>query len=83
LVYSGADLVFSAGAGFVKVPLKIGAADGLNANSLFGVTVRRMDNNHFIPLTGVSTPYGTALGIYMSGVGGKALDFYKEATSGK
>ncbi|MDR6956180.1 filamentous hemagglutinin [Pseudomonas brassicacearum] len=78
LVYSGADLVFSAGAGFVKVPLKIGAADGLNASSLFGVTVRQMDNNYFVPLAGIKTPYGTALGVYFYGVGGKAADVYKE-----
>lgn len=83
LVYSGADLVFTAGAGFVKVPLKMGAADGLNANYLFGVTVRKVDNNYFIPMTGISTPYGTALGIYLKGVTGKAGDFYNETTSEK
>ncbi|UZE03243.1 filamentous hemagglutinin N-terminal domain-containing protein [Pseudomonas mediterranea] len=83
LVYSGADLVLSAGAGFVKVPLKVGAADGLNAKSLFGVTVRKMDNNYFVPLAGMKTPYGTALGIYVGGVGSKAVDVYKEAGNGK
>lgn len=67
----------------MKVPLKMGAAEGLNANYLFGVTVRKVDNNYFIPMIGISTPYGTALGIYLKGVTGKAGDFYNETTSEK
>jgi filamentous hemagglutinin len=82
-VYSGADLVFSAGAGFVKVPLKVVASDGLKSTSLFGVTVRQFDNNKFIPLTGIGLPYGSALGVYIGGVGGKVFDFYKEASGAK
>ncbi|WP_339495739.1 hypothetical protein [Pseudomonas sp. RA_105y_Pfl2_P56] len=76
-VYSGADLVFSAGAGFVKVPLKVVASDGLKSTSLFGVTVRQFDNNKFIPLTGIGLPYGSALGVYIGGVGGKCLTFIR------
>jgi filamentous hemagglutinin len=82
-VYSGADLVFSAGAGFVKVPLKVIASDGLKSTSLFGVTVRQFDNNKFIPLTGIGLPYGSALGVYIGGVGGKVFDFYKEVSGAK
>lgn len=55
----------------------------LGSTSLFGVTVRQFDNNKFIPLTGVGLPYGTALGVYMSGVGGKVFDFYKEVNGAK
>ncbi len=76
IVYKGADLLLAGGAGFVRVPLKMGVADGLKSNSIFGVTVRGMDNNYFLPVVGTPTVYGTALVMYLKGVGGKALDFY-------
>ena len=52
LVYQGADTLLSAGAGFGKVPLVMGASDGLRKGSIFGVLVPKMDNNFFIPLLG-------------------------------
>ncbi|MFV3368494.1 filamentous hemagglutinin N-terminal domain-containing protein [Pseudomonas sp. NY15435] len=76
LVYSGADLATSVGTGFVKVPLKMGLADGLNRpNSMFGVLVNKADNNYFIPVLNAGTPYGTAGAIYLFGVGTKGYDF--------
>ncbi|PNB48305.1 hemagglutinin [Pseudomonas sp. GW456-12-10-14-LB2] len=81
--YSGADLFFSAGSGFVKVPLRI-SSDGLkNTKSLFGVTVEKFDNNFVVPVFGKTLPFGSALGMYLYGVTGKASDFYKELNSGK
>ncbi|WP_338107684.1 hemagglutinin repeat-containing protein [Pseudomonas corrugata] len=82
LIYSGADLALSFGSGFVKVPLKMGLADGLNkSDSLFGVTVRGFDNNKII--LGRPTPYGTAMGLYFQSVGLKSYVFYNEAVSEK
>lgn len=82
LIYSGADLVLSFGSGFVKVPLKMGALDGLNKNdSMFGVTVRGFDNNKIV--LGKPTPYGTAMGLYFQSVGLKGYSFYNEATNEK
>ena len=76
VLYIGVDLATSVGMGFVKVPLAMGKADGLNRpNSTFGVMVSRMDNNYFLPLTYKSTPYGAAGAIYLLGVGGKGCDF--------
>ncbi|WP_175507992.1 DUF637 domain-containing protein, partial [Pseudomonas sp. NFPP24] len=79
LVYQGADTLLSAGAGFGKVPLVMGASDGLRKGSIFGVLVPKMDNNFFIPLLGTKTPFGTALGVYVGGVGYKGYGFYEEA----
>ncbi|TLG88001.1 hypothetical protein FEM54_28260 [Pseudomonas edaphica] len=79
LVYQGADTLLSAGAGFGKVPLVMGASDGLRKGSIFGVLVPKMDNNFIIPLLGTKTPFGTALGVYVGGVGYKGYGFYEEA----
>ncbi|GLH42560.1 hypothetical protein RS3R6_23230 [Pseudomonas atacamensis] len=35
------------------------------------------------PLTGIGLPYGSALGVYIGGVGGKVFDFYKEVSGAK
>ncbi|WP_301151112.1 DUF637 domain-containing protein [Metapseudomonas otitidis] len=84
VLYSGVDLATSVGMGFVKVPLAMGKADGLNRpNSIFGVMVSRMDNNYFLPLTYKSTPYGTAGAIYLLGVGGKGYDFGGKIINGQ
>ncbi|QTH15035.1 hypothetical protein C4C32_03760 [Pseudomonas corrugata] len=82
LIYSGTDLILSIGAGFVKVPLKMGLADGLNRpKTMFNVTVRNADNNYFVPMTGIPTPYGTAMMMYFRSVGDKAFTVYEEASS--
>lgn len=74
-LYSGADLATALGAGFVRVPLAMGVADGLNrSKSMFGVMVMKMDNNYYTPITFKPTPYGTAGAIYILGVGGKGYD---------
>ncbi|WP_301281897.1 DUF637 domain-containing protein [Pseudomonas chlororaphis] len=83
MVYTGADLLLSGGSGFVKVPLKMGVSDGLKMNSIFDVKVRKMDNNFFLPGINTPTPYGTALLMYLNGVGGKAVDFYNEVADEK
>ncbi|AZD30693.1 two-partner secretion domain-containing protein [Pseudomonas chlororaphis] len=83
VIYTGADLLLSAGSGFVKVPLKMGVSDGLKMNSVFDVTVRKMDNNNFLPIINTPTPYGTELLMYLNGVRGKAVEFYNEATNEK
>jgi hypothetical protein len=62
--------------------LKVRASDGWKSTSLFGATVRQFDNNN-LPLTGIGLPYGSALGVYTGGVGGKVFDFYKEASGAK
>ncbi|WP_256659119.1 hemagglutinin repeat-containing protein [Pseudomonas sp. R4-39-08] len=83
-VYSGADLAFSVGAGFVKVPLKLGLADGLNrSKSMFGVTVRKFDNNQFYFWTGKPIRYGSAAAVYLKSVGEKGYTFYEEASRDK
>jgi filamentous hemagglutinin len=64
-----------------QLSLKMGTADGLKLNSLFGVTESAMDNNLFIPLTGMMTPYGTALGIYLIGVAGKMMTLCEEVNN--
>lgn len=46
------------------------------------MTVRQFDNNN-LPLTGIGLPYGSALGVYIGGVGGKVFDFYKEVSGAK
>lgn len=46
------------------------------------MTVGQFDNNN-LPLTGIGLPYGSALGVYTGGVGGKVFDFYKEASGAK
>lgn len=83
ILYSGADLATSLGVGFVKVPLAMGKADGLNRpKSIFGVMVSKMDNNYYLPLTYKPTPYGTAGAIYVLGVGGKGYDLGGKILSG-
>ena len=82
LIYSGADFALSLGAGFVKVPLRLGLKDGLNRkDSMFGVTVHGFDNNKFT--LGKKLPYGAALGSYLNGVAGKGYVFYEEASREK
>lgn len=84
VIYSGADLALSFGAGFVKVPLKMGLADGLNRpKSIFGVTVRGVDNNFFVPIVGTPTPYGTAMTMYFKSLGDKGVTFYQEVSNEK
>ncbi len=51
----------------------------LKAGSVFGVLVPKMNNNFLIPILGKKTPYGTALGIYLGGVGYKGYGFYEDA----
>ncbi|WP_246750267.1 hemagglutinin repeat-containing protein [Pseudomonas sp. SWRI144] len=76
VIYSGADLALSLGSGFVKVPLKMGLADGLNKpNSMFGVTVHSFDNNKFV--FGKAVPYGSALTLYLKSVADKGYTFYE------
>ncbi len=72
------------GAGFVKVPLKLGLADGLNrSKSMFGVTVRKFDNNQFYFWTGKPIRYGSAAAVYLKSVGEKGYTFYEEASRDK
>ncbi|QZI73768.1 DUF637 domain-containing protein [Pseudomonas protegens] len=83
VIYAGADLALSGGSGFVKVPLKMGVSDGLKMKSVFDVTVRNMDNNYFVPILKIPTPYGTSLLMYANGVGGKAFELYKQVENEK
>lgn len=84
LIYSGFDFALSFGAGFVKAPLKMGLADGLNRpKSIFGVAVRAVDNNYFIFGLGTPTPYGTAMTMYFKTLADKGFKFYEEASSEK
>nr|WP_282707293.1 DUF637 domain-containing protein [Pseudomonas syringae] len=83
VVYSSADFALSLGAGLVKVPLKMGLADGLNRpKSMFGVMVSGVDNNFFLPAIG-ATPYGTAMGMYFYSLAGKGNSIYKEVSDEK
>lgn len=78
VIYSAADFALSIGSGFVKVPLKMGVADGLNKKkSIFDVTVRKFDNNQFI--LGKKAPYGGAMLLYFLSVGAKGNSLYNEA----
>ncbi|MEE4620840.1 filamentous hemagglutinin N-terminal domain-containing protein [Pseudomonas alliivorans] len=83
IAYSSADFALSLGAGLVKVPLKMGLADGLNRpKSMFGVMVSGVDNNFFLPAVG-GTPYGTAMGMYFYTLAGKGSSVYKEVSDEK
>ncbi|WP_236485980.1 filamentous hemagglutinin N-terminal domain-containing protein [Pseudomonas syringae] len=83
VAYSSADFALSLGAGLVKVPLKMGLADGLNRpKSMFGVMVSGVDNNLFLPAIG-ATPYGTAMGMYFYSLAGKGNSIYKEVSDEK
>ncbi|WP_240325734.1 filamentous hemagglutinin N-terminal domain-containing protein [Pseudomonas syringae] len=83
VAYSSADFALSLGAGLVKVPLKMGLADGLNRpKSMFGVMVSGVDNNFFLPAIG-ATPYGTAMGMYFYSLAGKGNSIYKEVSDEK
>jgi hypothetical protein len=70
--YDGLNLAAAIAALRAPVPLKMGNADGLNrSDSMFGVTVPRINNNTLIPLINQAAPYGTTQGILLLGVGSK------------
>ncbi|BBU31401.1 hypothetical protein BTHE68_51350 [Burkholderia sp. THE68] len=72
VAYDGLNLATAIGALYAPVPLKVGAADGLNRpGSMFDVTVPRMNNQTLNPLTKNPLPYGTTQGILIYGVGSK------------
>lgn len=72
VAYDGLNLATAIGALYAPVPLKMGAADGLNRpGSMFDVTVPRMNNQTLNPLTKNPLPYGTTQGILIYGVGSK------------
>jgi len=72
--YDGLNLTASVLALRAQVPLKMGVADGLNRpNSMFGVTVPRINNATLFPFTNQALPYGTTQGILLYGVGSKGV----------
>lgn len=74
LLYSGIDMVTAGAAGVVRVPLKMGTADGLNrATSMFGVKVNNALNEKFV--LGRKLPAGSAAALYMYGVSDKVIEF--------
>ncbi|MCF2133970.1 MULTISPECIES: hemagglutinin repeat-containing protein [Mycetohabitans] len=71
-VYDGLNLAAAIMALKVPVPLKMGVADGLNRpDSMFNVSVPRINNNTLIPFINQAAPYGTTQGILLFGVGSK------------
>lgn len=72
----------SIGSGFVKAPLKMELADGLNKKkSMFDVTVRKFFNNQFI--LGKKAPYGGAMLLYFLSVGAKGNSSKHKMKQGK
>jgi filamentous hemagglutinin len=70
--YDGLNLATSILALRVKVPLKVGNADGLNRpTTMFDVTVPRINNGTMIPFINKTAPHGTTQGILLFGVGSK------------
>ncbi len=50
---------------------------------MFGVTVRKFDNNQFYFWTGKPIRYGSAAAVYLKSVGEKGYTFYEEASRDK
>jgi hypothetical protein len=75
-IYSAVDLMTAFGAGFVKIPLVIGVADGMNRpKSIFGVMKDNMDKD--VSIVGYKFPYWVPRVVYANGVAGKVDELNK------
>ena len=57
----------------------MGLTDGLGrADSMFGVTVRNLDNAKLVPITNWTLPFGTNQALLYYGVGSKGATVIKD-----
>ncbi|MBB3214891.1 hypothetical protein FHW67_004215, partial [Herbaspirillum sp. Sphag1AN] len=79
-VYTGLDFAIGILAMRVQIPLNVGLADGLGrSQSMFGVTVPRINNPMLLPLTNLPLPVGTGAVVLTTGAVVKGGEFAKEA----
>jgi len=79
-VYTGLDFGIGILAMRVQIPLNVGLADGLGrSQSMFGVTVPRINNPMLLPLTKLPLPVGTGAVVLTTGAIVKGGEFAKEA----
>ncbi|WP_275760543.1 hemagglutinin repeat-containing protein [Ralstonia pseudosolanacearum] len=77
--YDGLNLLAGVLALNAQVPLKMGLTDGLGrADSMFGVTVRNLDNAKLVPITNWTLPFGTNQALLYYGVGSKGATVIKD-----